>query len=799
VVFCCLPAALFGQATLTSPAAGSTLAGSSVTFTWTAGTGTTSYDLWLGLSGPGSSSLYNSGWLTATSTTVTTLPAKGATVYARLYSEGSEGEQYSDYIFTEATSAPAALISPTAGGVLGASNEMFTWTAGAEVTKYDLWLGLSGPGSSSLYNSGWLTTTSTTVTTLPAKGATVYARLYSLGSGGEQYNDYTYTEAGGALLSAFSCTSASMTGSGTDACTVTLNAAAPSGGLAVSLSSSNLAATVPATVTVPASATSMGFVTTVSSVGTAQPVTLTAVGGGVSETVALQLNADIPTLSVATSTSPSTYGGALTFTATISTDPTGSVTFDSGGVSIGTGTINGTTATLTTSTLTAGSHAITAIWAGNGNYGAASSGALTQVVNKATPPVSWNAPAAVAYGTALTSVQLDATSTVAGMFAYSPAAGTVLVSGSQTLSVTFTPTDTTDYNTATATVAVTVNKVTPTISWATPAGITYGTALSATQLDASSSVPGTFVYTPGAGTVLVSGSQTLSVTFTPTDATDYNTATATVAVTVNKVTPTITWATPGAITSGTALSSTQLNATASVAGSFAYSPASGTVLAAGAQTLTVIFTPTDTVDYNTASVSVTLTVNQGISTLSINATSVGFGNVALNQPATQTLTLSSTGSSSVTVNSAVLVGASFTLSGTAFPTTLAPGQTATVGVQFDPTVVGAASGTLTISSTSSSNPTATIALTGTGTAVSYAVDLSWDAPVGSTDPVAGYNIYRSPVGGSTYQLLNSSVEALTAYVDSTVQVATSYDYIVESVDASGVVSVPTSPVAVTIP
>jgi Bacterial Ig-like domain (group 3)/Abnormal spindle-like microcephaly-assoc'd, ASPM-SPD-2-Hydin len=723
VVFCCLPAALFGQATLTSPAAGSTLAGSSVTFTWTAGTGTTSYDLWLGLSGPGSSSLYNSGWLTATSTTVTTLPAKGATVYARLYSEGSEGEQYSDYIFTEATSAPAALISPTAGGVLGASNEMFTWTAGAEVTKYDLWLGLSGPGSSSLYNSGWLTTTSTTVTTLPAKGATVYARLYSLGSGGEQYNDYTYTEAGGALLSAFSCTSASMTGSGTDACTVTLNAAAPSGGLAVSLSSSNLAATVPATVTVPASATSMGFVTTVSSVGTAQPVTLTAVGGGVSETVALQLNADIPTLSVATSTSPSTYGGALTFTATISTDPTGSVTFDSGGVSIGTGTINGATATLTTSTLTAGSHAITAIWAGNGNYGAASSGALTQVVNKATPPVSWNAPAAVAYGTALTSVQLDATSTVAGMFAYSPAAGTVLVSGSQTL----------------------------------------------------------------------------SVIFTPTDATDYNTATATVAVTVNKVTPTITWATPGAITSGTALSSTQLNATASVAGSFAYSPASGTVLAAGAQTLTVIFTPTDTVDYNTASVSVTLTVNQGISTLSINATSVGFGNVALNQPATQTLTLSSTGSSSVTVNSAVLVGASFTLSGTAFPTTLAPGQTATVGVQFDPTVVGAASGTLTISSTSSSNPTATIALTGTGTAVSYAVDLSWDAPVGSTDPVAGYNIYRSPVGGSTYQLLNSSVEALTAYVDSTVQVATSYDYIVESVDASGVASVPTSPVAVTIP
>jgi hypothetical protein len=518
---------------------------------------------------------------------------------------------------------------------------------------------------------------------------------------------------------------------------------------------------------------------------------------------------------------------------------------------------------------------VPALWAGNSNYGAATSGALTQVVNKATPPVSWNTPAGVAYGTALTSVQLDATSTVAGTFVYSPAAGTVLLSGSQTLSATFTPTDTTDYNTASGSVALTVNKTTPTVAWATPSAISYGTALNASQLDASSSVPGTFVYSPAAGTVLASGSQmlsvaftptdttdynaasasvaltvnkamatitwaapagitygtalsasqlnatasvagtfvyspaagtvlvsglqTLSVTFTPTDATDNNTATATVALTVNKALPTITWAAPGAITSGTALSSTQLDATASVPGSFAYSPAAGSVLAAGAQTLTVIFTPTDAVDYSTASVSVTLTVNQGIATLSINATSVGFGNVALNQPATQTLTLSSTGTSSVTVNSAVLVGAGFTLSGTALPTTLAPGQSATAGVQFDPTVVGAATGTLTIGSTSSSNATATIAITGTGTAASYAVDLSWDAPVDSTDPVAGYNIYRSPSGGSSYQLLNSSVEALTAYVDSTVQNGTSYDYIVESVDSSGVESVPTSPVALTIP
>ena len=68
--------------------------------------------------------------------------------------------------------------------------------------------------------------------------------------------------------------------------------------------------------------------------------------------------------------------------------------------------------------------------------------------------------------------------------------------------MTFTPTDTANYTTATTTVAITVLKATPTITWATPADIVYGTALSATQLNATASVPGTFVYTPAAGTVL---------------------------------------------------------------------------------------------------------------------------------------------------------------------------------------------------------------------------------------------------------------------------------------------------------
>ena len=103
---------------------------------------------------------------------------------------------------------------------------------------------------------------------------------------------------------------------------------------------------------------------------------------------------------------------------------------------------------------------------------------------------------------------------------------------------------------------------TPTISWSSPAAISYGAALSSTQLDATASVPGTFAYTPAAGSVLKAGTQTLSAVFTPTDTTTYSAATATVQLTVNQATPTITWAAPAAIAQGTALSATQLNATA---------------------------------------------------------------------------------------------------------------------------------------------------------------------------------------------------------------------------------------------
>ncbi|HEY1159981.1 MAG TPA: hypothetical protein VGE83_05090 [Terracidiphilus sp.] len=230
--------------------------------------------------------------------------------------------------------------------------------------------------------------------------------------------------------------------------------------------------------------------------------------------------------------------------------------------------------------------------------------------NKSNPQIDWVTPAPITYGTALSATQLNATASVPGTFAYSPSLGTVLSAGSHTISVTFTPTDTTDYTAVTTSVTMTVNQAVPVVSWTTPAAIVYGTALSTTQLNATASVPGAFAYSPLLGTVLSAGSQTLSVTFTPTDALNYATAAARVTLTVNQVVPVVSWNAPAAITYGTALSATQLNATASVPGGFAYSPSLGAVLSAGSHTLSVTFTPTDTTDYTTAAASVTLTVRQ---------------------------------------------------------------------------------------------------------------------------------------------------------------------------------------------
>jgi hypothetical protein len=273
---------------------------------------------------------------------------------------------------------------------------------------------------------------------------------------------------------------------------------------------------------------------------------------------------------------------------------------------------------------TAGTHTLTVLFTPTNTTTAGFMAATATVnlqVNQATPVITWATPAPIAYGTALSAAQLDASATVAGNFVYSPAAGTILNVGTHTLNVTFTPTDTLDFETVTASVTINVTGDAPTITWARPAAITYGTALSGTQLNATAAyggaaIPGTFVYSPAAGQVLSAGTQALSVTFTPTDSIDYASATATTTIVVNQATPLVNWPTPAAITYGAALGSAQLDATASVPGTFVYSPAAGTILTAGPHILNVTFTPSDTTDYTTATNAVAITVNQATPVLS---------------------------------------------------------------------------------------------------------------------------------------------------------------------------------------
>lgn len=100
---------------------------------------------------------------------------------------------------------------------------------------------------------------------------------------------------------------------------------------------------------------------------------------------------------------------------------------------------------------------------------------------------------------------------MAGTFAYSPVAGTVLPAGNQALFVTFTPTDTTDYTTATASAPLTVQQATTSISLSTSVSgqITYGTPVTITASVTPSDATGIVTFST-ASTVSSNGSTTSS-------------------------------------------------------------------------------------------------------------------------------------------------------------------------------------------------------------------------------------------------------------------------------------------------
>ncbi len=165
--------------------------------------------------------------------------------------------------------------------------------------------------------------------------------------------------------------------------------------------------------------------------------------------------------------------------------------------------------------------------------------------------------------------------------------------------------------------------------------------------------------------------------------------------------------------------------------------------------------------------------------LVVTPTSTDFGSVTVGTSKTQVGTLSASGSS-VSVSAATVTNAEFSLSGIAFPLTIAAGQSVPFTLRFTPQMSGSASAIGSFTSNASNSAAET--LTGTGAAPpQHSVDLSWTG----TSTVVGYNVYRGGQSGGPYTKINSALDASTTYTDSSVQAGQTYYYVTTAVDSSG--------------
>lgn len=170
------------------------------------------------------------------------------------------------------------------------------------------------------------------------------------------------------------------------------------------------------------------------------------------------------TISVSQTPQNAVYNQSVTLTATLTPYVNGSfssdgnyVTFFDGSTSLGQAALSGGVASLPITPST-GSHSFTAVYAG-GACSLTGSTSLADVatVGKATPTITWANPAPLVYGATLSAAQLNATASVPGTLTYTPAIGATPLAGTDTLSVSFTPNDSTDYVTTTSTVQITVS------------------------------------------------------------------------------------------------------------------------------------------------------------------------------------------------------------------------------------------------------------------------------------------------------------------------------------------------------
>src|SRR5437879_3141614 len=182
--------------------------------------------------------------------------------------------------------------------------------------------------------------------------------------------------------------------------------------------------------------------------------------------------------------------------------------------------------------------------------------------------------------------------------------------------------------------------------------------------------------------------------------------------------------------------------------------------------------------------------------LTASPASLSFGNVtAGSKSAPQTVTLTNSGNSSVSISQINVSGSGFSASGLTAPLTLAAGQTASFSVVFASTTAGAATGNVSLVSNATNSPT--IALSASGVQpIPLARTLSWNPSPSGT---VSYNVYRGTQSGGSYQKLNSSPVSTTTYTDNSVLAGQTYFYVVTAVDSRNMESVHSNEVSATIP
>jgi len=265
-------------------------------------------------------------------------------------------------------------------------------------------------------------------------------------------------------------------------------------------------------------------------------------------------------------------------------------------------------------------------------YGGIGTNLVTAIISKTLPVLTAPAATAISYGQSLSSSTLSVgaatnsnnNANVPGVFAFTTPSLTPSVAGPTNVSVMFTPTDTTNYYSATTTVTVSVNGTNIFIATSPSVGaISYGQSLASSTLSggavtnaSGALVPGTFAFTTPSVVPAV-GLTNVSVTFTPS-VYGYNPVTANVAVSVTKTTPALTPPAASALALGQSLASSILSGgsatnsfnNANVPGTFAFTTPS-IQPSLGATNISVTFTPTDSTNYNSTNTTVTVNVSYG--------------------------------------------------------------------------------------------------------------------------------------------------------------------------------------------